>query len=278
LAEIHKDQLLEICVFQKSIERDLVIALVGYRPSMADVERIQESLAALAPTIGYAVYANGFSPGDCTESLFDGADLVITNAGNIGYGRAVNALAGKLVALPPYFAAANIDLYWQPGSVEALLASLQGHPEVSLAVPAICDEEGILQKLCKRNPTILALISRRFIPDFFKPPSLKRYDQWYVMGEKNYEEPFECQYLSGCFMLFRGDVFEAVGGFDERYFLYLEDADISRSASLYGRCMHLPIASVVHRWGRGSHKNIRLAVVNIFSAWKYFRKWGVAWW
>ena len=278
MSETYKDRDLEICTSKKFTERDLIIAFVAYSPSVADIARLHESILNLSPVVGYAIYVNGFSPGDCVERLFNGADLVVTTVGNVGYGRAVNALARRLEKLPPYFAAANVDLYWRSGAVEALLTYLREHPDVSLAVPAIQDEKGCLQKLCKRNPTILALASRRFVPALLKPPWLKRYDDWYIMCEKNYKRVFECEYLSGCFMVFRGDVFKVMGGFDERYFLYLEDADITRSASEYGRCLHLPVSSVVHRWGRGSHKSIRLSMVNIVSAWRYFGKWGFEWW
>ena len=98
------------------------------------------------------------------------------------------------------------------------------------------------------------------------------------MGHKNYDSVFEAPYLSGCCMLIRTTSFIAVGGFDERYFLYLEDADITRSLSSIGRCLHLPTLSVVHNWGRGNYRSLRLLVVNLISAFKYFTKWGLQIW
>lgn len=278
MGEPQRDSGREICVSRKVKQRDLVIALVAYKPSPVDVARIAESLENLTPAVGYAVYVNCFSPGDGIERLFRGADLVLVNACNVGYGRAVNALAKQISCPGPYFAAANVDLYWQPGAIEALLGWLRAHSDVALAVPAICDEAGCSQRLCKHDPTILALASRRFLPEFLKPAWLKRYDSWYTMDEMKYDQIFECEYLSGCFMIFRSDVFSLIGGFDERYFLYLEDADITRSASSYGQCLHLPVAKIVHRWGRGSHVSAKLTIVNLVSAWIYFRKWGLRWW
>jgi len=66
-----------------------------------------------------------------------------------------------------------------------------------------------------------------------------------------------------------------VGGFDSRYFLYLEDADLTRSMATIGRTIHLPIASVIHYWGRGNYRSWWLVLVNLHSAWIYFRKWGL---
>ena len=106
----------------------------------------------------------------------------------------------------------------------------------------------------------------------------KRYDEWYTMANKDYSSIFDVPYLSGCCMIARTSSFIESGGFDQRYFLYLEDADLTRSMSRYGRCVHFPYASVVHSWGRGNYRNIWLMLINIVSAFIYFKKWGIALW
>ncbi len=98
------------------------------------------------------------------------------------------------------------------------------------------------------------------------------------MDDFDYNRVFEVPYLSGCCMLFNSSSFVKVGGFDEKYFLYLEDADLTRELTHEGRCIHLPIASVVHAWGRGNYRNIFLTLVNLASAWHYFCKWGWVIW
>ena len=260
------------------MKRQLQLLLVSYRSSPQEVEQLQACLAALRPEVGYAVVVNAHQPGEPVEQLAAGADGFLTNADNPGYGRAVNRLAAQLGELPPYIGVLNTDLSWQPGTFERLLAWLQQHPEVNLAVPQILDPAGTPQKLCKHNPTVLGLFSRRFLPAWLKPAWLKRYDRWYVMADQNYQEVFEAPYLSGCCMLIRSEAFRLAGGFDERYFLYLEDADLTRSLARDGRCVHLPVASVVHNWGRGNYRNLWLMAVNLASAWHYFRKWGWALW
>jgi GT2 family glycosyltransferase len=76
-------------------------------------------------------------------------------------------------------------------------------------------------------------------------------------------------------MIMRYKAFNQIGGFDENFFLYLEDADITRRMATLGRAIHLPIVTIVHNWGRGNHRNIWLTIVNIHSAWIYFHKWGI---
>jgi GT2 family glycosyltransferase len=95
------------------------------------------------------------------------------------------------------------------------------------------------------------------------------------MADQDDQQVFDVPYLSGCCMLIKREAFEKISGFDERYFLYLEDADITRSLAQHGRCVHLPVAGVVHGWGRGNYRKLGLMLVNIVSAWRYFRKWGL---
>ena len=256
----------------------MLLLLVAYHPSPLEVQQLQACLAELPAEVGYAVVVNDHQPGEPVEQLAAGADCFLTNRDNPGYGRAVNRLVVRLGQLPRYIGVLNTDLSWPSGTFEQLLGWLQQHPQVSLAVPQILDEAGTPQKLCKHHPTVLGLFSRRFLPDVLKPAWLKRYDRWYVMADQNYQEVFEAPYLSGCCMLIRSEAFRRAGGFDERYFLYLEDADLTRSLARDGRCVHLPVAGVVHGWGRGNYRNLGLMAVNLASAWHYFRKWGWALW
>ena len=258
--------------------RSLLLLLVAYHPSQEEIESLCECLAALPPDVGFGVVINDYRPGEPVERLAASADAFLPIRGNLGYGRAVNRLVRSLPELPPYIGVLNTDLTWARGTFERLLGWLQEHPDVSLAVPQILDAEGEPQRLCKRHPTLLGLFSRRFLPEGCKPSWLKRYDRWYVMADQDYQQVFDVPYLSGCCMLIRSDAFERVGGFDERYFLYLEDADITRELSSAGRCVHLPVAAVVHGWGKGNYRNLRLMVVNLVSAWLYFWKWGWALW
>jgi GT2 family glycosyltransferase len=257
---------------------ELLLLFVAYHPSAQEVAKLKTCLAGLAPEIGYAVVVNEHRPGEPVEQLADGAACFLSNRDNPGYGRAVNRLVGQLGELPHYIGVLNTDLTWEKGTFEQLLNWLHVRPDVSLAVPQILDEDGTLQRLCKQNPTVLGLFSRRFLPEWIKPAWLKRYDHWYVMGNCDYLQPFEVPYLSGCCMMISSAAFCTVGGFDERYFLYLEDADLTRSLSKVGRCVHLPVAEVVHGWGRGNYRNMALVMVNLASAWHYFWKWGWALW
>ena len=259
----------------------LLLVIVAYHPRAEEVERLLACLEALEPEVAYGVVVNDHRPGEPVEKLEAGAVLFLRQAANLGYGRAFNRAVAALEGqgpLPAWIGALNTDLTWQPGTFETLLAWLEQQPEVVLAVPQITDAEGRPERLCKADPTMLALFSRRFVPERFKPGWLRRYDRRYEMADRDSASVFEVPYLSGCCMLIRSRALQQVGGFDERFFLYLEDADLTRQLRALGRCVHLPVARVRHVWGRGNHKSLRLTAVNLKSAWLYFRKWGWRWW
>ena len=70
----------------------------------------------------------------------------------------------------------------------------------------------------------------------------------------------------------RTELFKKVGGFDERFFMYLEDVDLSERLSAYGKVIFYPNASAVHNWEGGSSKSLKLMKIHISSMLKYFRK------
>jgi hypothetical protein len=97
-----------------------------------------------------------------------------------------------------------------------------------------------------------------------------------VYADKNLDEPFYAEYLTGCFHLYKTKDFLALEGFDTRYFLYMEDVDICRRIDEMGkRKMYDPKVHIYHVLKQGSSKNIKLFLRHTISMFKYFFKWGL---
>ena len=257
---------------------DLLLIIVAYHPKEKEVNELRQCLDKLPKTIRYSIIANDYQSGEPITELSANALKFIKSPSNLGYGRAVNLLVNSFTSLPAYIAVLNTDLIWVPETFPAIIRWLSYNKDVCLAVPQILNQNGDIQKLCKNNPTLLALLSRRFVPECVKPKWLRDYDSWYCMSDHDYYSIFECSYLSGCCMIIDSSAFINSGGFDERFFLYLEDADLTRSLSRFGRCIHFPYSQITHKWGRGNYKSIQLLFVNVISAYKYFLKWGFSLW
>lgn len=258
-----------------------LLVVIAHHPPLKHVQQLQGCLRALPTSIPYAVVINDHISGEPVEALLADAAMSLVQTANPGYGRGFNQLWQRWCAakgIPPLVAVLNTDLTWQSGCFEKLAQWMEDHPEVTAAAPELRFPDGRRQFLCKRNPTLLALLSRRFIPRWLKPRVLRRYDRWFTKRDQNYNQVFRSSYLSGCCLWMRGWAVQKVQGFDPRFFLYFEDADITRRLAEHGPTVNLPVATVLHHWGRGSYQNWRLTLVNLHSAWLYFRKWGLQWW
>jgi len=196
---------------------------------------------------------------------------LIKNDKNIGFGAAHN-IAIKL-GKGKYHLVINPDIIFTENSIEKLLNFMEKNPDVGLISPKIVFPDGTIQYLCKRLPCLFDLCIRRFTPGFIQKLFKKRID-FFEMKDTGYNKIMDVYYLSGSFMLFRKSVLEKIGGFDENFFMYFEDADITHRIGEISRALFYPYTSVMHLWERGSHENIKLLLISLVSTVKYFNKWG----
>jgi GT2 family glycosyltransferase len=201
---------------------------------------------------------------------------LIRNATNRGFGQAHNQALS--VAGSVYHVICNPDIRISNDVFSPLMEHLKRFPHIGMACPRFLSEDGTLQPLNRRYPTVLDLLLRRFAPARVRPLIQKRL-QFYDMQDVGYAHSCDVPFMSGAFMFGRTDVLKAVAGFDERYFLYFEDADLSRKIQNYGyRTVYFPDVCVTHAWERMAHKNWRGTWLFMKSAFQYFRKWGFRWW
>jgi GT2 family glycosyltransferase len=193
---------------------------------------------------------------------------------NPGFGAAHNIAIGKaLAAGSECHLVMNPDVWFGPEVIPAMARYLEAQPDIALLMPDIRYPDGRRQTLCKLLPTPVDLIVRRFLPALYRwSGQLARYE----MHASGYDRIMDVPALSGCFMLLRASVLRQVGGFDERFFLYMEDVDLSRRVGQVARTVYFPSVSITHGYQKGSYKNRTLLSHHIRSALRYFGKWG--WW
>lgn len=196
----------------------------------------------------------------------------IFNNVNLGYGKAHNiAIRKSIEENIPYHLVLNPDVYFNKGVLEKLFEYMEKNKDVGNIMPKVLYPNGEIQYLAKLLPTPTDLIFRRFIP--IKSWQEKR-NYKYELIFSGYNKIMNVPYLSGCFMFLRTDILKKVGLFDERYFMYLEDTDLSRRVHKVSKTIYYPNVHIYHEYGKGSYKNLRLLRYHIESAIKYFNKWG----
>ncbi len=231
-----------------------------------------KSVLEMTKGVDFTLYVvdNASSDGtaDFIEENFPGV-VVIRSESNSGFGAGHNKVLPFITS--KYHVVINPDILLREDTVSQLAAYADTDSSVGLLSPQIRFEDGRLQMLGKKNPTV------RYLGDHWlhkgDEPSKTMID--YCMLDKEGDEPFEITNATGCFMFFRTSVFKELGGFDERFFMYLEDCDIARRAAKKHKVLHYPAATVYHLWERESKRNYKLLLIHIQSILKYFLKWGI---
>lgn len=192
----------------------------------------------------------------------------VKSAVNGGYGYGHNLAIHQLDSSSSHHIICNPDIRFHPNELDQYSEVLNDYDD-ALIMPNIVYPSGERQELCKLLPTPLDLFARRFAPRL-----ASRLDDRYLLRGADFSRDFFVPSLSGCFMVCRTDCLKAVNGFDERYFMYLEDIDLSRRLAEEGGARFLPRMTVIHCFNKGSYRNNKLLVYHLCSALKYFNKWG----
>jgi GT2 family glycosyltransferase len=230
----------------------------------------------LNSSLNLHLYLIDNSPTDNLRGCF--SDIRITyfhNPSNPGFGASHNLAIKKSIDLNSnYHLVLNPDIYFNSGSLENIISFMESHPEIGHLMPKILYPNGDFQYLCKTNPTFFDLFARGFMPQFLKKFFNRRLDKYEYRSNNFNEIIYDIPYLSGCFMFFRTNTLKKVGFFDEKIFMYLEDADITRRFLNYSRTVYYPFATVYHHYAGLTHKSWKYKWITIKSAFTYFNKWG----
>lgn len=174
--------------------------------------------------------------------------------GNIGYGRGHNL--SILQVSSDYHLVLNPDVTLSAESLVQGLQYLQQTPHVVALSPAVSDGEGNKQYVCKRFPSVLDFLLRGFAPEFIRRLFTKRLSRYEMRELSEQSASTDIPIISGCFMLFRTSVLRGVQGFDERYFLYFEDFDLSLRVHARGALAYLPAMHITHLGGHSARKGL----------------------
>ena len=162
----------------------------------------------------------------------------------------------------------NPDVRFHPEILEKLVLKMESNESFSMIAPRVLNSNNELLHTARRYPSLFELIFR-FLGIFKK---------FTIRGEyknQNHKQSFSPDFVQGSFMLFKTEDLLRLEGFDERYFMYMEDVDICRKIDLSGkRKLYFPATEIIHTHRKGSSKEFRLFFIHISSIIKYFMKWG----
>jgi len=207
------------------------------------------------------------------QNIFNQKEIEYIAIGkNIGFGAGHNVVIDKIHNTSNFHLILNPDVNFDKTVIPNLIKELTKDETLSMIAPKVLFPTGEHQYSCRRYPRFLELMARRFtfLKPFFKPAIFKG-----QYKDKDLTSSFYAEYVAGCFHLYKTDDFVNLKGFDERYFLYMEDVDICKKIDLMGkRKLYYPKEEIRHILKQGSSKSLKLLFRHSSSAIKYFLKWG----
>ena len=190
---------------------------------------------------------------------------------NVGYGTAHNIAIRKAIESgTKYHLVLNSDVYFEADVLNKLSEYMDLHEDVAMVQPNIIYPDGRMQYTCRLLPTPANLIFRRFLPK----KMVEGMNYRYQLKMFDHKRELNVPYHQGSFMFFRVACFEKVGLFDERFFMYPEDIDITRRMHRHYRTMFWPGVTVVHAHRAASYKSKKMLKIHMWNMCKYFTKWG----
>ena len=190
---------------------------------------------------------------------------------NLGYGKAHNiAIRETAYEQTAFHLVMNSDIRVQAEDIDAMHDWMIANQQVGQLMPKVLNPDGSQQYLAKRLPAPLDVFGRRFLPAFL----MKRRNKRYELRDKDLNRPINAPYLSGCFMMLRTKAVVEAGLFDERFFMYPEDIDLTRRIHRNYLTLYYPAWTIVHDHAQASYKNKHMLRIHIQNMCRYFNKWG----
>lgn len=249
------------------MENFISAAIVTYN----DIDKVRDAVLSIKENtkrypLKLYLIDNGST--DNTVDYFKDFDVtVIENGKNIGFGAAHNKALG--LPLGKYHFIVNPDIVIKSDVLSDMVDFMDQNPDIALSMPNILSSDGSVQHLPKEIPTTRFLFLGRLARFGGIFEKIRRE---YVWADREIKDTTDIDFVSGCFMCIKSEVFKNLGGFDERYFMYLEDVDLTLRAKKMGRAVINPHIAVTHSWERESAKKLKYLFIHLASADKFLRR------
>lgn len=211
-----------------------------------------------------------------SDNISDYSDLPNTgyyhNPSNPGFGAAHNrAIEMAMLKDEGFHFVVNPDIQLCKNVISTMVNYMIKDSSIGMMMPEILNSNGSVQYLPKLLPSPMSLVKRKLkLPIRGYHKFIEHYELRFVPRDVIYS----CPILSGCFSLLNLDAIRNVGSYDDSFFMYFEDFDLSRRINLKYKTIYFPLIQVIHGYNSEANKSLKLLFTFVFSSIKYFNKWG----
>jgi hypothetical protein len=191
---------------------------------------------------------------------------------NLGFGAGHNIAIKESLSLGYSFhIVINPDIYFDANIISTMFNYMNSSSDIGIMMPQILNFDNSIQYLPKLLASPISLIKRKFKwPRKLYQKFLNNYELRSIPKDTIINVPI----ISGCFTMFNMNAIKKVGFYDERFFMYFEDWDLSRRIHSHYKTLYFPLVSINHGYKSGANSNFKLFKIFMLSAIKYFNKWG----
>ncbi len=196
---------------------------------------------------------------------------VVTPPGNVGYAAAANR--GIAATTAPVVAVGNPDLVVEPGTARALLARFDREPDLAAVGPSLHNPDGSRYPSARAHVATVDAVGHAVLGRLFPR---NRFTRRYRQLDASWDRPRDVDWVSGALVFLRRSALDSVGGWDERYFMYLEDVDLAwRLRRIGWRVAYEPTGRATHVQGASTASHpYRMIVEHHRSAYRFAaRRW-----
>jgi len=251
-------------------EYDVVGSIVLFKTDPQEVDQAIRQFLAVPLKTHLCIIDNSPTPLSSPANADPRVSYFFAN-GNLGYGRAHNIALRASQGRSRYNLVMNTDITYPPDAVTRLVDFMEANAQAGLAGPKVLYPDGSLQHVCRLLPTPANLFLRRFLPG---STWTHRADAVYELRRWDHESIANIPYFQGSFMMLRTALCNQVGGFDERFFLYGEDIDLTRRIHAIAETLYVPDVRITHQYRRYSNRSLLGTWYGIQNNCRYFNKWG----
>ena len=199
----------------------------------------------------------------------------LPQSSNRGFGYGHNRILDDLTS--DFHIVLNPDAELEIDTLRSGLSCMRNDEGIALLSPRVLNPAGNQEFLCKRYPSVMVLLLRGFAPGFIRRLFRRQLDRYEMRDVCSGKEQVDVEIASGCFMLVRTAALRAVGGFNEDFFLYFEDFDLSLRLQQQGRLVFNPAVKVLHHGGYAAKKGLRHIAYFVASGRRFFKLHGWRW-
>lgn len=224
-----------------------------------------------AGPVEVVVVDNGSTDGSVVALRAEHPDVTVMEPhANLGYGRAANL--GVAATHAPVVLVCNPDTVLAPGSARVVLDAFAADPDVAIVGPHILNPDGTTYPSARTAPGTGVAVGHALLG---RVAPRNRFTRAYRQTDAATDRPRDVDWVSGAALWFRRSALDRVGGWDERFFLFLEDVDVCREVtSAGGRVRYEPAAEVTHVVGVSrASAPVRSIVDHHRGAYRYLDKW-----